>query len=668
MPELPEVETLARSLSAQWSGKIISGLRFHREDLRTKLDQDSLLRILAPGVPVLSVARVGKKIKIDTPMGSVVLGLGMTGHFVIRKRSLPIEKHEHFTLVFSDGTHFGYVDPRRFGSFEPWNSEAAWISAADPLLPESLACFFLSPTWRNSKRRVWDALLDQNGIGGLGNIYALEALFEVGISPEKPCKDIAPEKLFKLALCIPPILRKAIASGGSSISSYRKLDGLPGDFQDQHRVYGREDEECCVCQSIVVRKSLGSRSVYFCPGCQPLRSRPKTRGTSLNKAAFANKLSSANKTSSAKKAASSNKTTASDANLFSWKPGEFVELVPLEVPKPWGREIWFSGIEKRGVNSVRNELGQTLLLPDFVGKFLNPNGVFSPCQVPLIKILDPKPVPVLGDLYTEVHTVKNEVYVCLSVDSLLAQEGKGGLRFGFQMEKGESWEQKKMSFLESTQDYEKVRREIDDLLVEQGVYSGSPPEAEELRSILDVFPKELVERESTLRKKMNAHTNVYPFAPGDFARVPTGVPHALQAGVRVVEFQTNSYERLIVSFAQKVATQDHWDTEKALQNLSPSECFRSPIRALPSEPESLNLLSLFPEYALFWATEGTHRMNEWKPLGAYCVGYVYPGSRVVVDGQTVRGEAFLFVPSHHKKIEIFGRGCLVAFAPSEIPK
>ncbi len=227
-----------------------------------------------------------------------------------------------------------------------------------------------------------------------------------------------------------------------------------------------------------------------------------------------------------------------------------VLLYPVRIPKPWGEEVWYTGIEARGqaaCGSADYQIPLPWLLAAFPGRSCG--GAVS--GLILLKILAPLPEEVRGDLYLELHEEKREVYVVTHVDERAWPTGVGGIRFGFDRERLEQLGEDgfRAEFLAAVQRYERVRRRIDAL-----------PEAD--RSHL---PVELSAEEERLRAEMNAFTGMLPLRVGDVIKVPTYTPHSLQHGVRTVEFQTPVYERMILSFAQKVLTQDHWDTEKAVQ-------------------------------------------------------------------------------------------------------
>jgi hypothetical protein len=223
-----------------------------------------------------------------------------------------------------------------------------------------------------------------------------------------------------------------------------------------------------------------------------------------------------------------------------------VLLGPVFIPKPWGQEIWYTGTETRGESRVVLPGGRTLPISAYLHGDREAASANEP--VLLLKILDPKPEPVLGDLYFEVHAEKREVYIVTRVDETAWPEGIGGIRFGMSQEKRAELgdDALRAAYLEAVTSYEKVRRSID-----AGTQSPF-----------------LVMQEMALRRRMESFTHLRPLRVGDIVHVPTWFPHALQHGVRVVEFQTNTYERLIVSFAQKVLTQDHWDTQAVVERMS----------------------------------------------------------------------------------------------------
>ncbi len=221
-----------------------------------------------------------------------------------------------------------------------------------------------------------------------------------------------------------------------------------------------------------------------------------------------------------------------------------VRLQPVYIAKPWGQEIWYTGMEARGESRVQSG-GLEMPISEYLAA--DPQRLCRSQPVLLLKVLDPSPAPVTGDLYFEVHEEKQEVYVVTAVDPRAWPQGKGGIRFGMNQDLRAQYaddQSFRQAYLQAVTAYEAIRRRIDN--------SGEAVAAEE---------------EQQARAYMESFTELQALAVGDVVRVPTWTPHALQHGVRVVEFQTPTYERFIISFAQKVLTQDHWDSPHAVANM-----------------------------------------------------------------------------------------------------
>jgi hypothetical protein len=250
-----------------------------------------------------------------------------------------------------------------------------------------------------------------------------------------------------------------------------------------------------------------------------------------------------------------------------------VVLASVAIPKPWGQEIWYTGIERRGVAEVR--AGQHRVpLPWLLA--IAPRRLCANAErnLILLKILDPLPDAVFGDLYFELHRQKQEVYVVTEVDRSAWPDGVGGIRFGFNAELRRSYADDQAflrAYVTAVHNYRLVRREIDALLdqvrLREQVGLNDPVAADTLRRWLQSVPAELQQSERERRIAMENFTGLLPLRVGDVVKVPCWVPHALQHGVRTVEFQTPVYERLILSFAQKVLTQVDWDTQAAAELL-----------------------------------------------------------------------------------------------------
>ncbi|MEH6909601.1 MAG: hypothetical protein V7459_03370 [Oceanicoccus sp.] len=248
-----------------------------------------------------------------------------------------------------------------------------------------------------------------------------------------------------------------------------------------------------------------------------------------------------------------------------------IPLVSANIAKPWGQEIWFTGIEQRGVAGAGNK-DKKSSLPYVLSALPDQLCCGRQRDLILLKILDPLPEEIFGDLYFELHQEKREVYVVTHVDSDAWPSGEGAIRFGFCPEKRQRFdsdEQFRQGFLNAVKNYEATRRKIDLLTDRQrlidNVGVNEPVDAAQLKMWLQSVPQQLVNEERVKRQEMESFTDSLPLRVGDVVKVPCLTPHSLQHGVRTVEFQTPVYERLILSFAQKVLTQQHWNTEEAVK-------------------------------------------------------------------------------------------------------
>ncbi len=287
MPELPEVENIARGLTEMIPGKKITAVNLRREDILNCPDPD-----LASGSPsgsgalaeivgkkIVNVSRRAKRLLIQLTGGSALLiQLGMTGRFVIADPDSELEKHAHLIIELSSKKHLRFVDHRRFGrvwyfrQLDCSSPEAQMLAAGmGKLGPEPFDItgkeFFamLNKTDRNIKT----FLLDQTKIAGLGNIYADESLFAAGIHPDTSTCLLSQQQATLLIKCIKAVLKKSISAGGTSFSDYRNAYGEMGSFLNMLKVYQRTGQPCKKCKSPIQKITITGRSTHFCPQCQP---------------------------------------------------------------------------------------------------------------------------------------------------------------------------------------------------------------------------------------------------------------------------------------------------------------------------------------------------------------------------------------------------------------
>lgn len=272
MPELPEVEVIARGLHSTLVGRTVKEVAY--ADL-TRLSDDG--GSLLPGLPGRTVRRVYRRAKVllieMVDETTLAFHLKMTGRVV---HGLPREpdKHDRLLLVLDDGSMLSFADMRKFGyvrSFGPGELET-W----DFLLkcgPEPLECEakILAKRVEGRKAAIKGLLLNQSVVVGIGNIYADEALFRAGIHPETRASRVSRKKLTQLFTEIQAVLRQAIAENGSSIRDYVNADGDAGAFQNNFNVYGRKGETCRQCASRLKAVRVAGRTSTYCPKCQQRR-------------------------------------------------------------------------------------------------------------------------------------------------------------------------------------------------------------------------------------------------------------------------------------------------------------------------------------------------------------------------------------------------------------
>lgn len=293
MPELPEVETIARGLATRVTGDVIESVWLGSKPQVLKSPAAEIAAVLESG-RIAAVRRVGKHIVFDLDEGvrsrksprqrrrasapvkrvegssppvassaQWIVHLGMTGRVVVCEPEAEIAKHTHAILGLSSGRELRFVDPRRFGRLSVAHGFEA--GGSEPLEVE-LGKFV--SLFHGRKTPIKSALLNQKLLRGVGNIYADESLFRAGIRPRRRASSLTRENLRRLYPAVQEVLREAIALGGSSVSDYVDAAGEEGFFQLQHRVYGREGEPCLVCKTPIKRIVIGGRSSHYCPKCQ----------------------------------------------------------------------------------------------------------------------------------------------------------------------------------------------------------------------------------------------------------------------------------------------------------------------------------------------------------------------------------------------------------------
>lgn len=283
MPELPEVESLRRGLIQADLRAPISAIWRSEYDLRTGVHwRNENLHHLEGGRPTRWTRR-GKHLVagFDTTKGpsGLLVHLGMSGKLVVCDREAPRVMHTHFILSFEDGRDLRFVDPRRFGGVKagPW--EGLWSSA--PLvdlgvdaLDEGFNADYMQRVAGSSQRALRDILLDQRMVAGIGNIYALEALFFARLHPQVAARRLRFSAWERLVEHVDAVLRQGVRNGGTTFRDYRGAHDEPGRNQTTLAVYGREGQACVECGERLQGFVMGGRSGVYCPRDQP---RPRGR-------------------------------------------------------------------------------------------------------------------------------------------------------------------------------------------------------------------------------------------------------------------------------------------------------------------------------------------------------------------------------------------------------
>jgi formamidopyrimidine-DNA glycosylase len=309
MPELPEVETIARGLDRRVAGDVIESvwlgqkpepLKSPASEIAAALEQSRIATVRRMGKHIVfdldpvertplpakgrhaKTSRSGSRVKPGQPSSTArtaadegvpparntaqwIVHLGMTGRLQVCEPQSEVLKHTHAILKLKSGRELRFVDPRRFGRLSVARAGGFDAGGIEPLEAD-LDRFLL--LFRGRKTPIKSALLNQKLLRGVGNIYADESLFRSGIRPRRRASTITRDQLAKLLASVKEVLREAIALGGSSISDYVDADGEEGFFQLQHRVYGREGEPCLVCKTPIKRVVIAGRSSHYCPKCQ----------------------------------------------------------------------------------------------------------------------------------------------------------------------------------------------------------------------------------------------------------------------------------------------------------------------------------------------------------------------------------------------------------------
>lgn len=266
MPELPEVETIKRSLEPVCGRRVVEVIEVNPVVVKRRdFSASSLV-----GCVLKQVARRGKYLVLEFDEDHfMVVHLGMSGRFYRMASSEERAKHTHFIVKLEGGEELRYWDPRRFGGVWLVSKPAELFTALGPEpFTDDFCQEYLQERFHGRKAAIKSLLLDQSVVAGIGNIYADEILFAAGIHPARPAGSLSAEELERLCKVTGEVLGRGIDCRGTTFRDYRDGNNERGGFQDFLTVYSREGEPCTVCGQQICRIKLGGRSSHYCPCCQ----------------------------------------------------------------------------------------------------------------------------------------------------------------------------------------------------------------------------------------------------------------------------------------------------------------------------------------------------------------------------------------------------------------
>ncbi len=270
MPELPEVETTLRGISAHVLNSPIRQVSIRNPRLRWPIPEELPDNLL--GDSISQIQRRAKYLLFTTHLGTMLIHLGMSGSLRIVQPNTPYDKHDHIEFCFANGNALRLKDPRRFGAVlwtnEPISEHPLLKHLGSEPLTDELNAELLFKLSRNKKVAIKQFIMNAKIVVGVGNIYANEALFASGIHPNRAAGKISKKRYEALCTEIKRILSLAIAQGGTTLKDFLGGDGKPGYFKQELQVYGRKGLACQQCQTVLKEIRLAKRSTVYCPQCQ----------------------------------------------------------------------------------------------------------------------------------------------------------------------------------------------------------------------------------------------------------------------------------------------------------------------------------------------------------------------------------------------------------------
>lgn len=276
MPELPEVETVSRTLQALITGKTIEYVDVRLARIIQRPADPALFSAMLEGHTFRHMTRRGKFLRLELDGLVLISHLRMEGKYGVFRSDEPVERHTHVIFHFTDGMELRYKDVRQFGTMHLFLPGEEWVNPPlNKLGLEPLEDSFTLQALRSALDRkggkIKALLLNQEYVAGIGNIYADEALYAARIHPERSADSLSAQEWRRLHIAIIEILSQAVLMGGSSVKSYVNGQGEMGMFQQQLQAYGKQNEPCPNCGGVIHRIVVGGRGTHFCPHCQRMK-------------------------------------------------------------------------------------------------------------------------------------------------------------------------------------------------------------------------------------------------------------------------------------------------------------------------------------------------------------------------------------------------------------
>lgn len=269
MPELPEVEVCRLGITPHIVEQSVADVIVRFWQLRWPIPEAVLT---LKNQKVISVERRSKYLILKFSTGSLLIHLGMSGTIRVVNHEVAVIKHDHFELVFTNGTILRLNDPRRFGAVlwlpDHIDEQGVLAKLGPEPLTDDFSHDYLFEMAKNRKTPIKTFIMNNPVVVGVGNIYANEALFLAGIRPTALAGSISKRRLNNLTDTIKAVLAAAITQGGTTLKDFTQSDGKPGYFAQSLNVYGRGGENCVVCETPLTEIRQSNRSSVYCHYCQ----------------------------------------------------------------------------------------------------------------------------------------------------------------------------------------------------------------------------------------------------------------------------------------------------------------------------------------------------------------------------------------------------------------